>query len=479
MSRVVHFPHLSGDVLGTSIGLLDLSGITVILGKNGSGKSLLLRGIRDANQDSCHYIAPERAGAITLVPALAQGQLSAAQRRSLSQYNLVANYHQQVVSRIQSYFTVRGNHRGAELPVHPSELEGFAPLLLPEFELKLDAQNPPFVLTHNSGRLIQDVNELSSGESQLFSVCLDILTMGAIWEIQGPDRRLMLIDEPDAHVHPDLQQRFAEFVMRVSDRFKFQAIVATHSTSLLAAFGMHGDQEVGVINLRQGETQYRAERFDKYKKELASVLGGHVLMGALFGAPLMLVEGDDDFKIWSQVPRHHVVDLAVLPCNGDEIKQYQRSLETVFGALMGSSGPVGYALLDGDATLPEPSEHSPQTYVRFLQLNCRESENLYLTKEVLTDLGLTWPEAVGRLKARADECGNKAHRLREPERWDRSKEDFKGIIGEIARILDDKGVDWAIRVGQCIGRSKPTGQLAGFLGSGVLAALWPSQEGAR
>ncbi len=53
-------------------------------------------------------------------------------------------------------------------------------------------------------------------------------------------------------------------------------------------------------------------------------------MGPLFGSPILLVEGDDDYRIWSQVPRHHIVNLAVIPSNGDEIKHYQKTLESIF-----------------------------------------------------------------------------------------------------------------------------------------------------
>ena len=44
--------------------LRKLSPITIIFGKNGSGKSLLLRKIRDMNKETCHYSVPETAGNI-------------------------------------------------------------------------------------------------------------------------------------------------------------------------------------------------------------------------------------------------------------------------------------------------------------------------------------------------------------------------------------------------------------------------------
>ena len=41
----------------------------------------------------------------------------------------------------------------------------------------------------------------------------------------------------------------------------------------------------------------------------------------------MLVEGDDDYKIWSQAPRHGIVKISVIPCDGQQIDKYQKLLE--------------------------------------------------------------------------------------------------------------------------------------------------------
>ena len=35
-------------------------------------------------------------------------------------------------------------------------------------------------------------------------------------------------------------------------------------------------------------------------------------MGPLFGVPLLLVEGDDDYRIWNEIPRHHITSFAVI-----------------------------------------------------------------------------------------------------------------------------------------------------------------------
>jgi len=186
-----------------------------------------------------------------------------------------------------------------------------------------------------------------------------------------------------------------------------------------------------------------------------------------------LVEGDDDYRIWSQVPRHHVTSFSVIPSHGQEIFDYQASLEKVFAALREDAmAPAGYALIDGDKALPQPSPTKPQTHVKFLRLNCREAENLYLTDEVLQTLGTDWPAATAAITQRANEFGAKAQALSNAANWNRQNDDLKPVINEIGGIIDPKHVHWTQRVGVAVGRAKPTGQLATFLGGPVLASLW-------
>jgi hypothetical protein len=196
-------------------------------------------------------------------------------------------------------------------------------------------------------------------------------------------------------------------------------------------------------------------------------------MGPLFGAPLLLVEGDDDYRIWSQVPRHHVIKLAVLPSNGDEIKRYQTALENILRSLCEKrSNPMGYALLDADKPAPTPSSVS-QNFIRYVNLNCHEAENLYLTQNVLSALGHTWETAKKALIAEAASYGQKRALIEACLNWDRRRADIKTIINEVAAILDKKNVPWSVRVGTAIGKERPAGELGDFLGSALVSALWP------
>lgn len=454
--------------------LNDLKKLTVVLGKNGSGKSVMLREWRDQDPDNIHYIVPERTGEIAFNANYLSSQMSGNERRETGRSNFTPDYRQQIITRIQSYFMARGSVRGEVLPGDPSDLEELLSKLLTDFTIKLSAtSNPPYVLERmNSSERVTSTSQLSSGEAQLLTVALDALTVAAIWDLDQNDGGVLLIDEPDAHIHPDLQVRFADFLTEIAIKYNTQIIVATHSTTLLSAIGQFGGEEACVIHLSKERSTFNAVKFDKSLKEISACLGGHALMGPLFGVPLLLVEGDDDYRIWSQVPRHHKTSFSVIPCGGDEIKKYQKTLEKIFNSLKNENCVVGYALLDGDKNLPIESKDQPQKYIRYIGLKCHESENLYLTDEVLLTMGLNWEQAAEKIIEEANKFGNKEAFLKKARNWNRKEIDIKNYISEISIILDDKKVHWTLRTAKTIGREKPTGQLLEFLGEDVVNSLW-------
>ena len=464
-------------VLGGGVWTLSgMTDLTIVVGKNGSGKSVLLRAWRDQNQDGVHYVAPERTGEMDFHPSYMQEEMNMGGRRNSSTRNFVPEYRRRIIGRVQTFFMQRGNTRGdVAAPGDPDEIESLLTSLTSDFAVKLLVGAPPYELTRvGTDEKIASVDQLSSGEAQLLTIGLDILTIGAIWEIENRPQRILLIDEPDAHIHPDLQVRFADFLLRVVDRFKLQVMVATHSMSLLAAAGQFGGARTSVIYLQRTGSTFVARSFDAARKEAATILGGHVLMGPLFGAPLLLVEGDDDFRIWSQVPRHHVINLGVLPCNGDEISKYQISLERTLSSISDPKPrPLGYALIDGDKPLLTPNPDNRQEFIKFVQLSCHEAENLYLTNEVLSQWNLTWTDAAQKLVAAASTKSTLAA-LASAATWDRRSIDIKNVMREIVSLLDPKSVEWTLRVGAAIGKAKPSGELADFLGTSVLDALWPA-----
>lgn len=462
------------DLGGGAWKLVNLTSITVLFGKNGSGKSRLLRLWRDKDPNSIHYVVPERTGTLEFEAGYLRQELSGQERSGLGQRNYLSEYRQHVVTRVQAYFAARGNVRSGELPGNPAELEFLLSQLIPDFAINLDGlRSPPYQLTRAADQTpVSGIDQLSSGEAQLLTIGLDVLTIAAIWEIEKRGQRIVLIDEPDAHIHPDLQVRFADFLIAVASRFDLQVGIATHSTTFMAALGQFGGEAASVVYLDRTKSDFVAQKFTSINRELSACLGGHALMGPLFGVPLLLVEGDDDYRIWSQVPRYHVVSFAAIPSGGDEIKAYQKALEKIFTALKeDSTTPAGYALIDADKGKPV-DQHTPQHHIRYIQLACHESENLYLTDNVLAALGTTWEQAKASVLAAASQYGKKAAKLSTIENWDRKTQDIKDVIEQLAAILDPKSVHWTLRVARTTGTTRPQGQLLDFLGAEVVNALW-------
>ena len=454
--------------------LTGLHPINLIFGRNGSGKSMLLRKLRDRDSATRHYIVPERSGEISFDANLIVEVIEAARRSSHSQGNFAANYRQQIITRIQAYYTRRGTKRVAEIKHDPDDLLKAMSLILPDFTVRVKSETPFYDLRRSKDdATVTSVSNLSSGESQLLSLGLDIITIIGIWELDGQAKRVLLIDEPDAHIHPDLQIKLADFLCHIERTHNVQVFIATHSTTLLAALGQFAREKLGIIYVMPDRNRLASERYTQVAKELASLLGGHLLMGPLFGAPIMLVEGDDDYRVWVQVARSGQVNLCVLPCNGDEIKAYQKTLERMFTALSETTELRGLALVDGDKY---PAGAPAAKYVPFVRLNCHEAENLYLSDEVLRELGCDWTAAREKIRGAASGFGAKEAALRSVVDADRRSADLKAVIAQVAEILDPKQLLWTVRVGKLLGRGRPTGMLADFLGAELMSHIWPVAE---
>ncbi|NQW20314.1 MAG: AAA family ATPase [Chloroflexi bacterium] len=458
--------------------LSGLKQISVLFGKNGSGKSLLLRGIREQSPEESHYVMPERIGALTASPGMLQQLRTGTGRMQETSGNYTSNYREQVITRIDAFFAARGFYEERFDKVSKQSIERLINLASPDFNLKFTGSTPPYTLTRTAnGQGVSGIQELSSGEAQVFTLALDIVLAAADWALTGAKDPILLIDEPDAHIHPDLQARLSDVIVSVAKEFDIQVIVATHSMSMIAALGGYGGRDTAIVYLDRIQDSHEAVSFDQAKQAVSAALGGVPLIGALFDVPLLLVEGDDDYRIWSQVPRHHQINLSVVPCNGTEIKSVQKLLERTLRTVMDEPDqPIGFALIDGDVGLPQPSPQNPQKYVKFIQLNCHESENLYLTDEVLATFADPWDTASGTVVTESSNYGRHASTLIDAEQWDRQSVDIKSVINSLEQILDPKTVVWSSRVGKAIGTNRPVGQLAHFLGESVVNALWGPED---
>jgi predicted ATPase len=127
--------------------------------------------------------------------------------------------------------------------------------------------------------------------------------------------RIMLIDEPDAHLHPDKQERLIEALERATTEFETQIILTTHSPHIARA----ASPAAKLIWMNQGEVRTDDD------EAIRRLLG----WGGLDKDVLFFVEDEDDKPIrailrqWPDLSRR----LAVCRCFGIDNLPKDRLLE--------------------------------------------------------------------------------------------------------------------------------------------------------
>lgn len=105
-------------------------------------------------------------------------------------------------------------------------------------------------------KLSEDENNSLSENIPLSSVgtgFLQVLQILSYINVYKP--RLLFLDEPDSHLHPDIQKKLIEVITELSIERKFQIIIATHSTHVLnsiiersgAIYHVDADSEGGCV----------------------------------------------------------------------------------------------------------------------------------------------------------------------------------------------------------------------------------------
>jgi hypothetical protein len=119
-------------------------------------------------------------------------------------------------------------------------------------------------------------------------------------------------------------------------------------------------------------------------------VGAHPLSSIFNEQPILIVEGEDEQRIWQQAVRSSQGRINVFPveCGGTgELSKFEQEAEKIIASVYDSAR--GFSLRDGDG-IGESLGDFPNL-IR-LRLSCYSSENLMLSNEVLESVGLTWEE---------------------------------------------------------------------------------------
>jgi len=397
------------------------SKINIILGKNGCGKSRLLRevekGLRsDENKDKffISYITPERGGNMLLDPNVDQNINNGNWIHDNRGKNQCLNFKQQSFSKYidlqlkvlmaleKKTDKVEAKNQGYNIK-EEDKLSYYVKklnLLLENVYIQNKERGFNFYLkkreesqqTKEEKPQQVEARSISSGESEIISLAIECLTFSK--NIEKEKNNILFLDEPDVHIHPDLQNKFMNFLIYlVKDIDNFKIIIATHSTAILGAVTDYKDARVAFMGFNQKNIEFK-EISDIYKKILP-VFGAHPLSNLFNEKPIFLVEGEDDERIWQQAVRTSGGKIKIYPCVCGDVQtmhDFEIKVKDIINSVYNNA--KAYSLRDRD-TKPEYIDDFPPT-IRF-RLTCFSAENLLISDEVLKSLGKNWEHLKGKI----------------------------------------------------------------------------------
>ncbi|HWZ88995.1 MAG TPA: ATP-binding protein [Polyangiaceae bacterium] len=184
-----------------------------------------------------------------------------------------------------------------------------------------------FTRTDKSGSIPVEMDDLSSGERSLISLFMPFLETeieAHLARIEGaPDDQspredtVVLIDEPEIHLHPYLQARMVEYLRSITARGGVQFVLATHSTTIIDAADY---DELFVLNPPSATTPD-----DNQLVQLATSAEKLSAIRTLTGETHTLTLGRKLLCIEGELPsgnRNHATDVRLLELMCPEVTTY-------------------------------------------------------------------------------------------------------------------------------------------------------------
>lgn len=151
--------------------------------------------------------------------------------------------------------------------------------------LENDSQTYRFSLMNDAGEEFM-LDELSAGEKSMLSILCTVYG----FHLQSG---LLVIDEPELHLHPQLQKQFLSLLEEVAQRFELQIIMTTHSSLMINDKNI---KNVYRFHMTDGVTQIvtPSERYNEDTSKLMQILKFTNTAKIFFVKKIIMVEGETD-----------------------------------------------------------------------------------------------------------------------------------------------------------------------------------------
>lgn len=374
--------------------LIGDSKFTVLLGKNGAGKSSALRNFK-TNQPNVRYISPERGGTLKYDPNVDSNINSIPTYLDDSRRtNRFEQFREQSATQFRSLELMvlrkiekeKRDDRNYSFELIIDKINNLLP------RIAITRTDRGFSIASKLGDAIREDN-ISSGEAEVIALAIEVL----VFSHAVATEKVLLLDEPDVHLHPDLQHRFVKFLEAEAQEADMRVVIATHSTALIGGFSAAADLQIVPVTSRD-QTDFNSFRRSTVCEEILPIFGAHPLSSMFNKSPIVLVEGDDDKRVLEQIVRSGNGKFIYSPCvvgSVTKLGEWERWLNQFLPSIYDS--PKAYSLRDLDDS--GQAEIEDIGIVCRIRLNCYAIENLLLTKECLSHHSFTEDSFKDEIKA--------------------------------------------------------------------------------
>lgn len=458
--------------------ITNLRGINIIYGKNGSGKSSFMRNVFSNNAEDYHLVVAERTGRNLLHSSGHLDQENNLEsKKSVRKHNSDPDYRTRAMSKttnIMSSFGYKVTH-GLEITnLNAKDITNIFSTFLPDFTFRFSKHSPHLIEifrhTSDGEQQIISTDQISTGQAEAISLAADIVSQAVEWKGQN---KTLLIDEPDSHLHIDLEYRFSLFIKDIYELFDIQILISSHSNSLVTCL-LNLDEEIGLVCFDEEKEKISTVRVKK-NYILSGLLSSEIFLASVLGRKLLIVEGNDDYLVWNQVNRSRKFkDVMIIHANGGDILEYKKIAEKVIKAGMDNQSNLGIVLLDGHNK--EDFQNQSEAVLIGKRMNCYGLENLYLTNEILGSISkdVNLEEILERIKNNTNTLEEERNNIEEIRVDKKSSKVSKSLIKKIHNEIDNhsNSRDWRVLLGKYMGENEPTGELKEFLNPEIVDYFW-------
>jgi len=215
-----------------------------------------------------------------------------------------------------------------------------------------------------------DIDDLSSGEKEILNIFIRFHQL-------KPHEAVILFDEADAHLHPDLERRYLNLLRELTQGN--QLILTTHSPEMMISAGTESLYTILKYPPKDGSNQLkRVTHTEDLHNALSELMGSRGIVS--FNQKIIFIEGEEasaDRAIYEALYPPSQYNISFVPARNSVF--IQKTTERINDLLTASVGfQYFYSIIDGDL-----ERIIPLTSKKLYRLPVYHVENFLLIEELI------------------------------------------------------------------------------------------------